>query len=145
MLFRSAAEGETLVRLAEAGQFSGEVNLLTGRAAFVRIRAHEDGEVVVIDRDHVLRVLQLESEIGQIMMSRNETGDLKIELERLKMSIRDNFVTPYVTANGFGGVDMARLAKSIDQIALTYEFKNRPKAEDVFTSQYLPPAADRKL
>ena len=31
------------------------------------------------------------------------------------------------------------------QIALTYDFKNRPKAEDIFTSQYLPPAAERKL
>lgn len=79
------------------------------------------------------------------VMSRNETGDVKIELERLKMSLRENFVTPWVKANGFGGVDMARMAKSIDQIALTYDFKNRPKAEDVFTSQYLPPAADRKL
>ena len=67
------------------------------------------------------------------------------ELERLKMSLRDNFVTPWVKANGFGDVDMARLAKSIDQIALTYDFKNRPKAEDIFTSQYLPPAAERKL
>jgi NitT/TauT family transport system substrate-binding protein len=78
-------------------------------------------------------------------MARNETGDPKIELDRLKMSLRDNFVTPWVRANGFGDVDMARLAKSIDQIALTYDFKNRPKAEDIFTSQYLPPAADRKL
>jgi NitT/TauT family transport system substrate-binding protein len=79
------------------------------------------------------------------VMARNETGDVKIELERLKMSIRDNFVTPWVKTNGFGGVDSARLAKSVDQIAVTYEFKNRPKPEDVFTSQYLPPAADRKL
>jgi NitT/TauT family transport system substrate-binding protein len=79
------------------------------------------------------------------VMSRNETGDPKIELDRLKMSLRDNFVTPWVKANGFGDVDMTRLAKSIDQIALTYDFKNRPKAEDIFTSQYLPPAADRKL
>jgi NitT/TauT family transport system substrate-binding protein len=79
------------------------------------------------------------------VMKRNDTGDEKIELDRLKMSLRDNFVTAWVKANGFGGVDMARLAKSIDQIALTYDFKNRPKAEDVFTSQYLPPAADRKL
>jgi len=79
------------------------------------------------------------------VMTRNETGDPKIELDRMKMSLRDNFVTPWVKANGFGGVDMARLAKSIDQIALTYEFKNRPKAEDIFTSQYLPPAAERKL
>src|SRR5712672_437256 len=79
------------------------------------------------------------------VMKRNDTGDEKIELDRLKMSLRDNFVTPWVTANGFGGVDMTRLAKSIDQIALTYEFKNRPKAEDIFTSQYLPLAAERKL
>ncbi|MFL6798871.1 MAG: ABC transporter substrate-binding protein [Xanthobacteraceae bacterium] len=79
------------------------------------------------------------------VMSRNETADGAIELDRLKMSLRDNFVTPWVRANGFGGVDMARLAKSIDQIALSYEFKNRPRAEDIFTSQYLPPAAERKL
>jgi NitT/TauT family transport system substrate-binding protein len=79
------------------------------------------------------------------VMKRNETGDEKIELERLKMSLRDNFVTPWVQANGLGDVDMSRLEKSIDQIAVTYEFKNRPKAADIFTSQYLPPAAERKL
>jgi NitT/TauT family transport system substrate-binding protein len=79
------------------------------------------------------------------VMKRNETGDEKIELERLKMSLRDNFVTPWVKANGIGGVDMARLAKSIDQIAVTYDFKNRPKPDDIFTSEYLPSAAERKL
>jgi NitT/TauT family transport system substrate-binding protein len=79
------------------------------------------------------------------VMKRNETGDEKIELDRLKMSLRDNFVTPWVKANGFGGVDMGRLAKSIDQIALTYDFKNRPKPDDIFTSEYLPPAGERKL
>jgi NitT/TauT family transport system substrate-binding protein len=79
------------------------------------------------------------------VLARNETADPAIELDRLKMSLRDNFVTPWVKENGFGGVDMARLAKSMDQIALTYEFKNRPKPEDIFTSEYLPPAAERKM
>jgi NitT/TauT family transport system substrate-binding protein len=79
------------------------------------------------------------------VMKRNETGDEKIELDRLKMSLRDNFVTPWVRANGIGGVDMKRLASSIDQIALTYEFKARPKAEDIFTGEFLPPDAERKL
>ncbi|MBX9588578.1 MAG: ABC transporter substrate-binding protein [Hyphomonadaceae bacterium] len=79
------------------------------------------------------------------VMKRNETGDEKVELARLKMSLKDNFITPWVKENGLGGVDMARLAKSIDQIALTYEFKARPKAEDIFTSQFLPPAAERKF
>jgi len=67
-ILRVANEGETLVHLHQAGQFTGEANLLTGRAALVRIRANEDGEVVVLNRDQVLRVLQLESEIGQIVM-----------------------------------------------------------------------------
>jgi NitT/TauT family transport system substrate-binding protein len=79
------------------------------------------------------------------VMKRNDTADEKVELERLKMALRDNMVTPWVKANGVGGVDMDRLAKSIDQIGDTFEFKNRPKAEDIFTSQFLPPADQRKL
>jgi NitT/TauT family transport system substrate-binding protein len=79
------------------------------------------------------------------VMKRNETGDEKVELARLKMSLRDNFITDWVKANGVGDVDMARMAKSIDQIALTYDFKNRPRAEDIFTNEYLPPVSERKL
>ncbi len=79
------------------------------------------------------------------VMKRNETADEKVELARLKMALRDNVVTPWVKANGFGGVDMARLEKSIEQIGVTYSFKNKPKASDIFTDMYLPPAAQRKL
>jgi len=79
------------------------------------------------------------------VMKRNETADEKIELDRLKMALRDNMATPWVKANGVGGIDAARFAKSIDQIADTYEFKNRPKTEDLFTSEFLPPASERKL
>ena len=58
------------------------------------------------------------------------------------MSLRDNFVTPWVKANGFGGVDMARLAKSIEQIAVTYDFKAaKPKAE--ISSPPIPAAGGR--
>ncbi len=67
-ILRVANDGETVIQVIRAGQFTGEANLLTGRAAFVRIRSDEDGEVVVLDRDQVLRVLQLETEISQIVM-----------------------------------------------------------------------------
>ena len=44
--------------------------------------------------------------------------------------------------NGFGAVDEERLDKSIDQIALTYKFKNaKPKGSDIFDASFLPPAA----
>ncbi len=79
------------------------------------------------------------------VMKRNETADRATELARLKMALRDNIATPWVMANGFGAVDPARLAASIDQIAVTYAFKARPKAEDVFTAEYLPPAGERML
>lgn len=79
------------------------------------------------------------------VMARNETADRDIELARLKMALRDNIATPWVMENGFGGVDPARLGASIDQIAVTYDFSNRPKPEDVFTPEYLPPVSFRML
>ncbi len=80
------------------------------------------------------------------VMKRNETADEKIELARLKMSLRDNFITPWVKANGVGGIDEERMAKAVEQIAVTYEFKNaKPKPADIFNSEFLPPASERKL
>ncbi|MFS8038231.1 ABC transporter substrate-binding protein [Xanthobacter sp. AM11] len=79
------------------------------------------------------------------VMKRNETADEAIELARLEMALRDNIVTAWVKANGIGDVDPARLAKSIDQVAITYDFKAKPTAADIFTSEYLPAAAERKM
>jgi NitT/TauT family transport system substrate-binding protein len=79
------------------------------------------------------------------VIKRNDVAKKPVELERLRMAIKDNILTPEVKANGYGGVDPDRLAKSIDQIALTYDFKNgKPKATDAFDSSFLPPAAERK-
>ncbi|MDI4657680.1 ABC transporter substrate-binding protein [Xanthobacter autotrophicus] len=79
------------------------------------------------------------------VMKRNETADEAIELARLEMALRDNIVTAWVKANGVGDVDPARLAKSIDQVAITYDFKAKPTAVDIFTGEYLPPVAERKM
>jgi NitT/TauT family transport system substrate-binding protein len=79
------------------------------------------------------------------VIKRNEIAKKPIELERLRMALKDNILTPEVKENGFGAVDPARLAKSIDQIALTYTFKNdKPKAADAFDASFLPSEADRK-
>ncbi|MBM3486193.1 MAG: ABC transporter substrate-binding protein [Alphaproteobacteria bacterium] len=79
------------------------------------------------------------------VIKRNEIGDEKIELDRLKMAINDNVLTPWVKANGFGSVDMARLSRSIEQIAVTYDFKAKPKASDVFDTRFLPPQSERMV
>ena len=79
------------------------------------------------------------------VIKRNDDADKATELERLHMALKDNILTPEVKQNGFGGVDTARLDRAIDQIALTYAFRSKPKAGDIFDPSFLPPAADRKV
>ncbi len=67
-----------------------------------------------------------------------------LELERLKMAIRDNILTPEVKAIGYGAVDAQRFAKSIDLIALAHAFKQKPDAGAVFDASFLPSPALRK-
>ena len=79
------------------------------------------------------------------VIKRNDVAKKPVELERLNMALKDNIVTPEVKANGYGAVDTDRLTKAIDQIALTYEFKNKkPTAAEAFDASFLPAAADRK-
>ena len=78
------------------------------------------------------------------VLKRNDVAKKDVEIERLRMAIRDNILTPEVKSSGFGGIDPARFDRAIDQIALTYEFKSKAKAKDAFDSSFLPPASDRK-
>jgi NitT/TauT family transport system substrate-binding protein len=79
------------------------------------------------------------------VMRRNDVAKKPVELERLQMALRDNFVTPEVKAKGYGGVDTARFDKAIEQIGLTYKFKAVPKTDDIFDASFLPSAAERKF
>jgi NitT/TauT family transport system substrate-binding protein len=79
------------------------------------------------------------------LMRRDDTVKREVELERLRMAIRDNILTPEVKANGYGAIDPARLTESIDQIGLVYTFKAKPKAEDIFDASFLPPAQERRV
>jgi NitT/TauT family transport system substrate-binding protein len=78
-------------------------------------------------------------------MKRNPIANRAVELERLKLAIERNFVTPEVRKNGFGGVDTKRLDRSIDQIGLTFKYNHKPKASDIFTDQYLPARQQRMI
>ncbi len=80
------------------------------------------------------------------VLKRNDTAKKSIELERLNMAIHDNIVTPEVKANGYGAIDTARFATAIDQIGISYKWKNaKLKLEDIFDDSFLPLVADRKF
>ncbi len=79
------------------------------------------------------------------VIRRNDVAKKDVELERLKMVLDQNVLTPWVTANGFGGIDPDRFTKALDQIGLTFTYKQKPKTEDIFTDRFLPAAAERKV
>jgi NitT/TauT family transport system substrate-binding protein len=78
------------------------------------------------------------------VLKRNDALNKEVEIERLRLVLRENVLTPEAKALGFGVVDFARLDQAIDQLALTYEFKNKPKAADVFDASFLPTSGTRK-
>jgi NitT/TauT family transport system substrate-binding protein len=78
------------------------------------------------------------------VLRRDEQAKKDVEIERLRMAIRDNVVTPEVRANGFGAIDPVRMEEALAQMALGYTFKARPKADAVFDATFLPPAAERR-
>lgn len=65
---RAARGREELVAALGAGQFTGEINILSGRRGFAQIRAAEAGEVVEVDRENLLALVQTDSELSDILM-----------------------------------------------------------------------------
>lgn len=80
-----------------------------------------------------------------LVIARNDVAKLEVETERLRMTIDQNIATAWVKSNGFGGIDKDRWKQALDQIALTFTFKDRAKSGDAFVETFLPPLAERKL
>ena len=59
---------ETLIAVHQPGQFTGEVNMLSGRRTLVRARASTSGEVIQLDRDHLLALVQTDGELSEIFL-----------------------------------------------------------------------------
>ena len=59
---------ETLITIFRAGQFTGEVNSLSGRRAMARLRARTDGKVIQLPRERLLALVQTDEELSEILM-----------------------------------------------------------------------------
>jgi thioredoxin reductase (NADPH) len=65
---RPLLDTEEFIALYDPGQFTGEINMLSGRPSLVRARAKGSGEVIEMDREHLLALVQTDAEIGEILM-----------------------------------------------------------------------------
>lgn len=65
---RPTLRAETLITTHGPLQFTGEVNMLSGRQALIRMRVRQGGEVIVVERHRLLTLLQTDAELGDIIM-----------------------------------------------------------------------------
>jgi len=59
---------ETLITVHDSGQFTGEVNTLSGRRSLVQMRATKSGKVIELDHHNMLTLVQTDAELGEIVM-----------------------------------------------------------------------------
>jgi thioredoxin reductase (NADPH) len=67
-IVRRSCESEELVAVFGPGQFTGEINMLSGRRGFAQIRVAEAGQVIEVDRESLLGLVQTDSELSDIFM-----------------------------------------------------------------------------
>jgi thioredoxin reductase (NADPH) len=67
--FRVSAEGETALHVLGRGDFTGDVNLLSGRGTLVRVRALEASTLLEIDRANLRHIMETDAALGQIFLN----------------------------------------------------------------------------
>lgn len=67
-IVRPSGSSETIVAIYGPGQFTGEVNMLSGRPAIHQVRVTEPGEVIVLEREHMLALVKTDAELSEILM-----------------------------------------------------------------------------
>jgi thioredoxin reductase (NADPH) len=67
-IVRPSGTAETLITVHGPGEFTGEVNMLSGRRTLVRMRATKPGELIELDWQRMLTLVQTDTELGEILM-----------------------------------------------------------------------------
>ena len=67
-IVRPFGTNETLITIHGDREFTGEVNMLSGRRSLVRVRASKPGEVIELDHQGLLGLVQTDSELSDILM-----------------------------------------------------------------------------
>jgi thioredoxin reductase (NADPH) len=65
---RPSGLGDLLVAVLSPAQFTGDISMILGRPAQMRIRVSGSGEVVQLTRDQMHALIQTDAEIGEVLM-----------------------------------------------------------------------------
>lgn len=81
----------------------------------------------------------------QVLRAAQPLTDVALETERHQMNLERVIVTENVRQNGLSNVDMARLQAGIAAVEEAFGLPPRVQAAQMYTAEFLPPAADRRI
>lgn len=67
--FRVTTDGETVLHVLGPGEFTGDVNLLSGRGTLVRCKAMEACTLLEIDRENLRHIMQTDAVLGEMFLN----------------------------------------------------------------------------
>ena len=68
-VIRPSGLGDLLLGVVRADQFTGDISMILGRPALMRLRVSESGEVVQLTRDQMHALIQTDTEISEVLMT----------------------------------------------------------------------------
>jgi len=67
-VIRPSGLGDLLIAVVRADQFTGDISMILGRPALMRLRVSESGEVVELTRDQMHALIQTDAEMSDVLM-----------------------------------------------------------------------------
>jgi thioredoxin reductase (NADPH) len=101
-------EDEKVLAVREAGQFTGEMSVISGNRSLLTARVTEDGAVLELTREKVLSLMAKDTELGEILMGAFvarrllmiQLGEGNVVLFGTKGSARTLLLREFLTRNG---------------------------------------------
>jgi len=126
-----AGEDDRILAVREAGQFTGEMSVISGNRSLLTARVAHDGTVLELTRERVLALMAKDTEIGDILMGAFvarrllmiQLGEGNVVLFGTRTSARTLALREFLTRNGhpFAYVDIdidCSAAELMDKLAV---------------------------
>ena len=68
-VIRSSGLGDLLIAIVRTDQFTGDISMILGRPALMRLCVRESGEVVQLTRDQMHALIQADAEMSEVLMT----------------------------------------------------------------------------
>ena len=113
---------ERVVAICNAGMFTGELTVLTGRRGLVRIRAREQSELIEIEREALQALVEADSELSDIFLR-------AFILRRLELIARE--VGDIVLIGSSHSLDTLRIKEFLTRNYQPYSYIDLERDEEV--------------